>query len=122
MYLDEVILKHELAVNPANTGLKSEDSLVCRYAQIDDTVVESYVLSNNGHSILSLFFPLLIRSSGPAFSFLIQYLATSILNLEGQNRDRLVTAPYFFDLKLNLLRASSNRSIRNNDLGDQLND
>ena len=122
MYLNEVVLKHELAVNPTNTGLKSEDGLVCRHAQIDDTVVESHVLSNNGHSILTLFFTFLIRSCGPTFSFLIEYLATSILNLEGQDRHRLVTAPYFFDLKLDLLRTSSNRSIRYDYLGDELND
>ena len=71
MYLDEVILKHELAVDPANTGLKSEDGLVCRYAQIDDTVVESHVLSDNRHSILTLLFSFLIRTCGPTFSFLI---------------------------------------------------
>ena len=122
MYLNEVILKHELAVDPANTGLKSEDSLVCWYAQIDDTVVESHVLSDNRHSILTLLFSFLIRTCGPTFSFLIEYLTAGVLKLEWQDGHRLVTAPYFLDLKLNLLRTSVNRSVGNAYLGYEFDD
>lgn len=87
MDLDEVVLEHELTVDLADTRLESEDGLVGRHTQVDDTVVEADILTHHGH-LLTLTLGLLSGSSATTvLSVLIEHDARSILNLEGQDGD-----------------------------------
>ena len=102
MNLNEVIVEHELTIDLANTRLQTEDGLVSGHTQINDTIVEAYILVNDRHAITFLFL-LFTSSRTPSFSLLIEDLTTSILNLEWKNWLRLVASPKLFHVQLNFL-------------------
>ena len=54
MNLDEVFGKQELTIKLAHSGLKSENGLIGGHSKIDYAVVQSGVLINNWHLLLSL--------------------------------------------------------------------
>ena len=72
------------------------------HSQVDDSVVETDILSYNR---LFAFFALFVATSSFRLSLLVKNLTTSILNLEGQVGHRFVDTPDLFHLKLDLLRA-----------------
>ena len=119
MDLYKIIFEHELTINTADTWLQTENSMVGWHSQVDDSVVESDILSNNR---LFAFFALFVATSSFRFSLLVKNLTTSILNLEGQVGHRFVDTPDLFYLKLDLLRASIDWWVRYRDLGNNLND
>lgn len=82
MDFNEVVLKHELAVDLADTRLQAEDSLVRGHAQINDTVVEANILVDDGLTSLLRF--LTSRTSG--LSLLVKTLTACIFDLEGKNK------------------------------------
>ena len=122
MDLNKVIVEHKLAVNLTNARLKAENGLVRRYAQINDTIVESHILIHDSLSIAILFLLLTCCWSFLHFSFLVKDLSASILNLEGEDRHRLVDCPDFFHFEFYWLRATGNGSLRDTDDADNLND
>ena len=90
MDLNEVVLEHELTVNLADARLKSENSLISRYTQINDSVIQTNVLFNNslllllflGISFLGFFsFALSLTVLGS----LVKDSSRSILDLEGKH-------------------------------------
>ena len=79
MNLNEVILIHELTVNCANSRLQSEDGLVRGHTQINDTIVEADILSDDRHRLFLLLF---IDGYRSCLGLLVKDLPTGILNLE----------------------------------------
>ena len=111
MDLNEAVVEHEFSVDLADAGLKSEDGLVGWHTQINDTVVETNILTHNGHLVfLTLLFFLVATST--ALSLLIQHQARRVFDLERKNWDGLVYAPNLLHAKLNLLRARRDWLIR----------
>ena len=121
MNLHKVFLQHEFAVDAADARLEPHDGLVGRHTQIDDSIVEADVLLDNGHFLAVLIFRLFGGGLIP-LSLLIKHKTACIFDLERQVRCRLVNAPDLLHLKLDLLGATFDGPVWNNELCDDLDD
>jgi hypothetical protein len=81
--------------------LDLENGLVSWNSQVDDSVVESDVLLNNGTLFLAFFG--LFFTTGTIFGGLVGDESACILNLKWQDWSRLVDDPELLDNKLYLL-------------------
>jgi hypothetical protein len=88
---DESLGVEVLSVKLTHSGLESEDSLIGRYSQVDDSVVKSDILLDTSELLLLSFFFvffllfLKLDISGIAFVTLVHYDSTSVSNLERQD-------------------------------------
>lgn len=119
---DEFLVHHELSVESADSGLNLENGLIGWDSQIDDSVVQSDVLVDDGTLLLSVFGLLLVRGATVHFGGLVVDDSACILNLERKDWSRLVDHPEFLDLELNLLRAGLYCFLWDSHLGFDLDD
>ena len=82
MNFDEIIVKEELSEYLTYTGLKLEDSCISWHSQINDSIVQTNILSYNWHLWVTFAFFL---TPNRVFETLVQYLTTSICYLERKN-------------------------------------
>jgi hypothetical protein len=96
MDLNEISLEHEISVESADTGLDLENGLICWNSQVNNSIVESDVLLNDGTLLLALF-GLFFSSTGAIFGGLVGDESACIFDLEWQDWCRFVDHPKFLD-------------------------
>lgn len=131
MDLDESVLEKELSEELADSRGDSEDGLVGGCSEIDDSVVESGLESNDGSLVTLL---LLLSASGLSLSLGCVVVVTlslglsllesslSVLELEGELRSGSGDDVELKDLELLLLRAGDDFLLRLGDLGLNIDD